>query len=127
MECPCFSGSTYELCCQSFHEKKRLPSSPLELMKSRYSAYSLGLADYIIETTHPNNPSYRNDRLVWRREILLFCASTTFSGLKILATAPNKVTFKALLKVGDRDASFKEESTFEKLNSEWLYLSGKMV
>ncbi len=47
LPCPCGSGLKYKKCCQKYH-KGALPSTALLLMKSRYSAYALGLADYIM-------------------------------------------------------------------------------
>lgn len=51
--CPCQSGLNYQACCGVFHSQLALPSSAEQLMRSRYSAYVLGLIDYIVETTVP--------------------------------------------------------------------------
>lgn len=95
-------------------------------MRSRYAAYALHLADYIIDTTHPENPSYSNKRAEWRKEILQFSQTTSFEGLKILEFIDGEktatVTFTASLKQGGRDTTFTEKSQFAKVNGHWLYL-----
>ena len=93
-------------------------------MRSRYSAYALHLADYIIHTTHYNNPDFTDDTLVWRDSILEFCHTTRFIGLKILDFTENEteafVTFEAKLSEG----IMREKSRFLKVAGKWLYESG---
>lgn len=123
--CPCHSEQLYSKCCKPFHDGTRLPENAELLMRSRYAAYALHLADYIIATTHPQNPSYMSDRTKWTRQILDFCKRTEFSNLKILGFTEDGVeafvTFTAYLKQGGQDASFTEKSRFEKIGKQWLY------
>lgn len=127
MLCPCKSGKAYKACCKSFHDGK-LPSTALELMRSRFSAYALRLADYIIETTHSENPGRIADLKLWRKEVLKFSEQTRFDGLIIESFEPGEdiacVCFTARLRQGSRDNSFTEKSLFEKVNGKWLYKSG---
>lgn len=125
--CPCSTGRKYQDCCEPFH-KGAAPETAVKLMRSRYSAYALGLADYIIETTHPLNPHFQLDRNTWRKQILDFSENTDFRKLEILAFSEGKyeaeVTFTAFLKQGGKDATFTERSHFLKVNNRWLYYSG---
>jgi SEC-C motif-containing protein len=61
-----------------------MPATALLLMRSRYAGYALGLADYIIETTHHSNPSCQLFRERWRKEIVAFSKNTAFEGLTIV-------------------------------------------
>lgn len=126
-DCPCKSGKHYSDCCKRFHEGE-LPKSALELMRSRYAAYALGLTDYIVDTTHPRNPLYQSDVKVWQEELKEFCRQTTFCDLKILITKEDEntseVSFAAILKVKGRNASFVEQSFFKKEKGRWLYFKG---
>lgn len=126
--CRCYSQLSYEECCKPYHLGKSLPENALKLMRSRYSAYALGLADYIIETTHPANPSYSENKDLWRISIAHFCSVTDFCGLDILAflDGPHEafVTFFAHLKQNSQDISFQEKSRFLKVKNRWLYHSG---
>jgi SEC-C motif domain protein len=126
--CPCFSQKPYEECCKPFHDGKTLPANALELMRSRYAAYALHKADYIIQTTHPKNRSYEKDLARWKENILMFCLTTQFKGLEIVEFIAGQkqasVTFIAYLENQGKDVSFKEKSLFEKVDGRWLYKEG---
>ena len=115
--CPCHSGLPYKTCCQPLHLGKTA-SNAEELMRSRYAAYALNLPDYIIKTTHPDNPAYLSDHQKWTSELLTFSETTQFTGLEILDSHEDDreatVTFKAMLKQNGQDASFTEKSRFLK-------------
>lgn len=129
--CPCHSEKIYSNCCAPFHKGEKRPNTALELMKSRYSAYALGLADYIIKTTHPLHPEYKRDQDQWRAEIQHFSKETIFENLIILAFEAKEneavVTFQAILKQRNIPSSFQEKSYFILVNKEWLYRSGKVI
>lgn len=128
--CPCHSKKKYEECCRRYHLGK-LADNALDLMRSRYSAYALKLADYIIATTHPKNAQYFDDKEKWRKEILQFANSTDFENLKILDFIKGEeesiVTFTAYLKRGNLDITFTERSYFEKMGEKWLYKKGEIL
>src|SRR5215216_5092623 len=91
--CPCDSGRSYKNCCQVLHKGGKA-ASPEALMRSRYSAYALSLAAYIMKTTHPDGTQYKPDQAAWKREIELFCQNTRFERLQILAAQGDMVTFR---------------------------------
>lgn len=127
--CPCGASNTYKLCCQKYHGGQN-PKTALLLMKSRYCAFVRGEIEYIIKTTHPDNPALAGDLAKWKRELLEFSRSTQFKGLKILSTDEPEgsmkatVTFAVNLIQQGRQAGFTEQSQFEKVNGRWLYLDG---
>lgn len=94
-------------------------------MRSRYSGYALGLIDYIIATTHPNNPDAAMTLADWQKGISDFATSTQFIGLKIIefidGTEEAYVTFDATFDIG----SMKEKSRFLKVEGKWFYHSGE--
>ena len=51
--CPCGSDESYRACCGPFHHGELQARSAEELMRSRYSAYAYGEADYLFRTWHP--------------------------------------------------------------------------
>ncbi|CAM9347403.1 unnamed protein product [Choristocarpus tenellus] len=53
-----------------FHEDTAI-ATPVELMRSRYSAYASNKPDYIMETTHPKDREYGMPD--WREKIVYFC------------------------------------------------------
>jgi SEC-C motif-containing protein len=122
--CPCDTGKLYEDCCQKLHNGA-FPENALTLMRSRYSAYALQLAAYIIRTTHLKNPHYDQDHRRWTREILRFCQNTIFQKLEILDFIDGEdeayVTFDAHLFQNKQPLDLIEKSHFEKVNRQWLY------
>lgn len=132
MKCPCYSNKNYSTCCRPYHEKKKRPETPESLMRSRYSAYALNLPNYIIETTHKDNPTFEKDLYTWKQSIQIFSTTTIFRGLDILASSQEGpvgfVLFHAHLSSlkGD-DLSFKEKSTFVQKKGLWLYRSGDRI
>ncbi|MGB5866292.1 MAG: YchJ family metal-binding protein [Arcobacteraceae bacterium] len=125
--CPCGTGNKYKKCCQPFH-KGKLPSTALELMRSRYCAYAFAITSYIIKTTHPKNIDYSKNTTLWTQDILQFSTSFTFKKLTILEFIEDidssYVTFTATIFQNTIDQSFTEKSMFKKVNNQWLYHSG---
>jgi len=100
-------------------------------MRSRYSAYALGISDYIIATTHPANPQYSENTVSWKNSISQFSRDSSFHKLEILEFKEKgesaTVTFTAYISQGAHDATFTEKSYFEKVNHRWLYRSGQVA
>ncbi len=129
--CPCHSGESYGICCQSFHLGNQFPPTALLLMRSRYTAYALRLVDYIIATTHPSNPSFKLPLEEWEQNIKLFCEESEFPALEVLEYAEEgsraTVTFKAHLIQNQRNTSFCEKSSFLKVDGKWFYVDGEIL
>ena len=52
--CPCGSALEYSSCCQPYLAGAQLAPDPSQLMRSRYSAFVMKDADYLIKTWHPS-------------------------------------------------------------------------
>ena len=52
--CPCKSGEAYADCCEPRHLGSQPADNAEQLMRSRYSAFALGLVNYLIMTLHPS-------------------------------------------------------------------------
>ena len=129
--CPCHSGKKYKKCCKIYHDKKAFAKDAALLMRSRYSAFALQRADYIIQTTHSSNPDFITDTDAWRKSIENFCKQTLFENLQIIDSLQNGTTatvhFFAKLSVAASDASFSEISEFVKEDGRWYYVSGTIT
>ena len=127
IECPCCSGKPYRDCCRPYHQGEEAENA-LILMRSRYSAYTLNHAEYIVRTTHPRHPAVSKNLQQWKEEILKFAMNTIFEKLEVLdfAEQPDRaiVIFIAHLKQDDEDATFTERSFFAKTDGRWLYVNG---
>ncbi len=127
--CPCASGRKYKKCCRPLHRGQAAPS-PTALMRSRFTAYSLDLAEYIVATTHPDGPQWEHDRDAWLASIRRFSATTEFSDLQVLASASSgdrgTVLFQCVLIQGGAQRVFSEESVFVRSGGRWTYHSGRV-
>lgn len=128
--CPCHSGRIYSDCCQKYHLGTP-PENALLLMRSRYAAYAMGLAEYVMETTHPQSDCYQSNKTLWKEQILAFSNHTSFDFLEIIEFVENEneatVTFYAHLTHNHRDSSFREKSYFKKLGHQWKYFLGEIT
>ncbi len=126
--CPCDPDQAYTDCCQLFHQGKKHPPDAESLMRSRYSAYALGLADYLINTTHRDNVQYQRNIKRWRQEINDYCQQCQFQKLIIHQHQPGAteacVSFEAHIFQNGQPLVLKENSHFTKIGHRWLYHSG---
>lgn len=122
--CPCGSGDDYAECCRRAHGKHALADTAAKLMRSRYSAFALGMADYLLQTWHSTNRPKKLD---------LSADRTCWTGLEIIACQAGgvsdkrgKVEFKAYFRTEDGDGCLHELSRFRRENGLWFYLDGKI-
>lgn len=96
-------------------------------MRSRYTAYAAGLADYIVDTTHPGGPRWEADRARWLADIARFSEGATFDRLWVREAREEgdraTVTFEAHLRQGLREIPMVETSLFMRENGRWMYHS----
>lgn len=120
--CPCQSGQLYQECCQPFHHHLRDAETAEKLMRSRYSAFKLGLVDYLLETLHPSK------RHTGEREALQSSISQSqWLGLKIIdhkqANNLAEVEFVAFYQ-DEPVGQLHERSRFTREAGRWFYHDG---
>jgi SEC-C motif domain protein len=122
--CPCCSGLLYAACCRPYHLDTDTPDTPEKLMRSRYSAFSLGLADYLLRTWHfrkrPAHIDLADDPTDWQRLEILKCHAGRPGDTR------GKVEFKAYYLVPGGISYLHEISSFVRENGAWLYVDGKI-
>ena len=120
-KCPCGSPE-YATCCAPYHQGLPAPDA-LSLMRSRYSAYVLGLSDYLLATwppdTRPDDQDSGGDTGKWL-------------GLEIKNYTPQSddratVEFVARYNIAGRAHRLHECSHFERVEGRWLYLDGDFL
>jgi len=124
--CPCASKKPYDRCCGPYHAGTVLPETAELLMRSRYAAYALGKVDYLIGTLPETKRAAEN-----REELLEYCRSVSFVGLKIVAREQGGkgddagvVTFHASIQANGRRSLHIETSTFAREQGKWVYVDG---
>jgi SEC-C motif-containing protein len=121
--CPCGSLHNYSSCCEPFIDEQQLPATPEQLMRSRYSAYSLENWDYLKKTmlgkvlTHFIESENNNaNKILWLSLQVINSSQTT----------PDKgfVEFIAYYLKNNRLDSIHENSEFKRENGKWFYIDG---
>jgi SEC-C motif-containing protein len=135
--CPCGRGPRYGECCGRWHAAAARsgeahaadadgatagPPDPETLMRSRYSAYVLGLADYLLATWHPSTRPPAVDPTP---------ADLRWLGLEVRAARRTgadtaEVEFVARSKLGGRAHRLHETSRFVREDGRWYYVDGNV-
>ncbi len=125
MKCPCGSEKEYQACCGAIHNGLRQAESPLELMKSRYSAYALGNGRYLVDTAVPENRYEADVELIEEH-----AKQTQWLSLQIVDASEENdsgmVEFKAFYDENGTVKMLHERSRFVKLDGRWFYADGKL-
>ena len=127
--CPCGSELELSQCCLPFIQDKKKPVVAEQLLRARYTAFTLGEVDYILSTHHS-----RTLQEVKRQEIEEWSKNSNWLGLKIVQSEAGKETdtqgtilFCAQYHSEDKNHDHWEQSYFEKENGEWRFLDAKGV
>jgi SEC-C motif-containing protein len=125
--CPCGRDLPYENCCAPLHQGKAKAETAEQLMRSRYSAFSKGLVDYLIKTLHPAKRT-ESDRLSLAKTI----DNTQWLKLEILETVAGMaddtegaVEFMAYYESDNKHGAMREKSRFIKEEGDWFYVDGQ--
>ena len=123
--CPCDSGLEYSLCCQPYLNTHQHPVKAAQLMRSRYSAFVLHNAGYLVNSWHP---VCRYQAL--ESELSEGFGSAEWLGLTIFEEAQGKddneayVSFVARFQEKGNLKAIIERSRFLKENDRWYYVDG---
>lgn len=120
--CPCGSKKLYAQCCELLHQGAPAPSAEA-LMRSRYSAFALGLDEYIQRSWHASKRPLANT--------LDASEKTQWIGLQIkrhqsLDDDHASVEFSARYKINGRAFVLRETSRFVRENGHWFYVDGEV-
>ncbi|MGZ9676015.1 YchJ family protein [Flavobacterium sp. GNP001] len=118
--CPCCSGKTYFNCCQLAHLDHSKANTAEALMRSRYCAYALHNADYLLATTHETQR-----KLYCKNELLEWATQNEWIELQIISAAATVVEFKAWYRNEKQMLCVHHErSTFTHEVGFWYYVDG---
>lgn len=114
--CPCGLPQNYSDCCGSLHNGAKA-TTPEQLMRSRFSAFALGLTDYLLATWHPRT-----------RPRLDLSDNPEWVKLEVLETRERAdngfVHFRAFYRVDGELGILEEKSDFVRENGIWFYVKG---
>ncbi|MDK9703460.1 MAG: YchJ family metal-binding protein [Sulfuritalea sp.] len=119
--CPCGRPPAYAACCGRWHAGSPAPDAE-SLMRSRYSAYVLGLGDYLLATWHASTRPVALD--------LAAGPGAKWLGLEIKSRTEAgdaaTVEFVARCRVGGRAQRMHEISRFVREDGRWYYVDGEI-
>lgn len=121
--CYCGREKSFEECCKPFIDGDKLPKTPEELMRSRFSAYVVKNIDYIYDTHDPKT------REGLTKEMISTWANTTeWTNLEVIFTKDGKpgdetgiVEFKGNFLEKGYKGTHHEISTFKLIGDRWFY------
>ena len=115
--CPCGLGRPYGECCGPAH-KGHPPATAEALMRSRYTAFALDDAAYVLASWHPQT----------RPAAVEPDAQLRWTGLDVLESAggglfdaEGVVEFRAHYRDGGRPGEMRERSRFVRHDGQWVY------
>lgn len=121
--CPCDSGLTFRGCCQPYLRGELAAPRAEALMRSRYTAYVLEDASYLLATWHPaTRPASLNFDQQPRPKWLGL-------NVKRRADIDNQhamVEFVARYKMNGRAFRLHESSRFDLIDGRWYYRDGEV-
>ncbi|MER5554528.1 YchJ family metal-binding protein [Streptomyces sp. NPDC002793] len=122
--CPCGLPASYGDCCGRLHAGTASAPTCEALMRSRYAAFVVRDAGYLLCTWHPESrpPAVDFDPAM-RWERLEILATTEGSAFHTTGT----VTFRAHYTDGGRPDSLHEQSRFVREQGAWVYRAAVFV
>ena len=121
VNCYCGSDKSFKDCCQIYINGNQNAPTADSLMRSRYSAYAVGDADYLVNTTHFSTRKFHK-----KEDVLKWSKSNNWIKLEILSTTETHVKFKAYYIDSKGKTQIHEEiSTFIFEKDKWFYADGE--
>jgi SEC-C motif-containing protein len=117
-ECPCGLGDSYDACCGRLHAGSAAPTAEA-LMRSRYSAFAVGDADYLLRSWHRSSRPRKlelDPGIEWKRLAVL---ETDAGGL---FDAEGTVRFRAIYVEDGQRHVLTENSRFVRQDRLWTYV-----
>ncbi len=122
--CPCDRSLPFEDCCAPLLAGRKLPERAVDLMRSRYCAFALGLVEYLLQSWHPSTRpvdlDLSDDPTVWESlEILEYTKGSQ-------QDQRGTVEFRARYRQGIQSGAMQELSYFRREAGRWLYVRGEI-
>ncbi len=118
--CPCGRSARYDACCGPLHRGAAAPNAEA-LMRSRYSAYVRGLADYLLATWHASTRPAALDLAEEPRPKWL---GLEVKRHQVTGADSAIVEFVARCRIAGRGQRLHETSRFVREDGRWYYVDG---
>jgi SEC-C motif domain protein len=121
VRCPCSSGLPYGECCGPLHAGSATAPTAEALMRSRFSAFAVGDADYLLASWHPSTRPASLDLDSETRWIRLDIVDRTAGGP---FDDRGEVAFEARYRGPEERGVLRERSRFVREGGRWFYVDG---
>ena len=122
--CACGNTKNYMECCELIHKNIDKATTAEELMRSRYTAYTVADIAYLMKSHHSTTRPIKE-----KKEILRWAKTMHWIRLEVLACTKGScndiegtVAFKAFYHDGTQVQMLHENSKFIRENGYWVYL-----
>jgi SEC-C motif domain protein len=122
--CPCGLANSYEECCALAHQSLYNSKTAEQLMRSRYTAFTMADGNYLMKSHHSSTRP-----LSEKKSIVKWAKSVEWLGLEIINKSngleddtEGTVEFKAHYKDKHGEQFIHENSKFVKEKGVWVYL-----
>lgn len=123
--CPCGSQQAYPLCCGQYIDGQATPTTPEQLMRSRYTAFTQANIDYLAKSMRP--PASNDFDITSTKQ---WAANVHWQQLNILQSSQQgdkgQVEFIAHFSESGMPRTIHELSEFHRINGTWYYVSGTL-
>ena len=120
--CPCGSGIPSNECCARYHSGSAYPDTPELLMRSRYTAFAHGDAQYLLKTSSAKLASTLS-----LDDLRDSYKDGQFIKLEVLDAEADTVEFIAYFLMKDKLFRIHERSRFVLENEQWKYDEGALL
>ena len=121
--CPCGSSNDFASCCEPIIRGRQNAATAEQLMRSRYSAYTIKDSAYLLdswaEETRPGQLDLDTDPISWVGLSIEACEDGSEED------SAGTVTFTARFLSSGHLCLLHEESRFIKAENRWYYVDGK--
>ena len=138
-KCPCGSRRPFAVCCEPYLAGEKTAPTAEALMRSRYTAFCKGEADYLVATHHPDTKQ-PDDRAAlqktmrnteWTNLIVLNQTKGTSRDktgtVEFVAACKSRRPLASVVAGQEKLAQLHERSRFVKANGQWLYTEGDIL
>lgn len=127
-DCPCCSGKEFSACCQEIIAGNKIAQTPLELMRSRYTAHICKNMPHIVRTMRGKalklfDPEKTKeewfDQCEWNKLEIIDAPDVSKN------SSDGVVEFKAYYTFNGNEQILHERAKFQKISDQWYYISGQ--
>lgn len=141
LPCACGSGRSLRECCHSLHTGKSRAKTATQLLAARFSAYAVGKALFIVDSTARDSEEWQTDADAWLKDIRRYSDEHEMLSIDIgpeesLGGSGNEdldgikgtsILFTCEMIEGGVPVSFTERSLFVRIVGRWYYAGGELV